>query len=173
MEIRTAFQYGDAPPLAVAEQAVRECPGDYELLALAATAALVEGRTDRAQLFLKRMKKRFVPGPADALLQALLLDQQKRRPAAAELLQRNGFTTYHGAMSAFPAGVSLSKWLSERLYEIAGIGYAPRGRVKPKAKAESKPKAAKTPTLKMAPSKTAVTKAAAAKSIASSFSKFR
>ena len=58
VEIRTAFQYGDAPPLAVAEQAVRECPGDYELLALAATAALVEGRTDRAQLFLKRMKKR-------------------------------------------------------------------------------------------------------------------
>ena len=166
VEIRTAFQYGDAPPLAVAEQAVRECPGDYELLALAATAALVEGRTDRAQLFLKRMKKRFVPGPADALLQALLLDQQKRRPAAAELLQRNGFTTYHGAMSAFPAGVSLSKWLSERLYEIAGIGYAPRGRVKPKAKAESKPKAAKTPTPKMAPSKTAVTKAAAAKAVA-------
>ena len=93
MEIRTAFQYGDAPPLDIAEQAVRECPGDYELLALAATAALVEGRADRAQLFLKRMRKRYVPGPADALLQALLLDLQKRRPAAAELLRRNGFTT--------------------------------------------------------------------------------
>ena len=50
-----------AEALAMAEDAVRACPGDGPLLLLAATAALLNGKPDRAQVFLRllRLSGRF------------------------------------------------------------------------------------------------------------------
>ena len=110
---------------------MRTCPGDYTLLCLAATAALIEERPDRAQLYLKRLRKRYEPGPTYPLLLALALDQQKRRPAARELLRQNNLTSYVTAMRVFPGGVSLSRWLSDRVNAITGVGE----RTKPKSNA--------------------------------------
>jgi hypothetical protein len=70
-KIADALNRGERHPLALAEEAVRTCPGDYTLLCLAATAALIEERPDRAQLYLKRLRKRYEPGPTYPLLLAL------------------------------------------------------------------------------------------------------
>ena len=121
-KIEDALNRGERHPLALAEEAVRTCPGDYTLLCLAATAALIEERPDRAQLYLKRLRKRYEPGPTYPLLLALALDQQKRRPAARELLRQNNLTSYVTAMRVFPGGVSLSRWLSDRVNAITGVG---------------------------------------------------
>ena len=61
-KIGDALNCGERHPLALAEEAVRTCPGDYTLLCLAATAALIEEPPDRAQLYLKRLRKRYEPG---------------------------------------------------------------------------------------------------------------
>ena len=45
--------------LAEAEKAARACPGDPIILCQAATAALLDGRPDKAQLYLKRYAKRY------------------------------------------------------------------------------------------------------------------
>ena len=121
-KIEDALNRGERHPLALAEEAVRTCPGDYTLLCLAATAALIEERPDRAQLYLKRLRKRYEPGPTYPLLLALALDQQKRRSAARELLKQNNLTSYVTAMRVFPGGVSLSRWLSDRVNAITGVG---------------------------------------------------
>src|SRR3954471_15824650 len=84
-KIGDALNRGERHPLALAEEAVRACPGDYTLLCLAATAALIEERPDRAQLYLKRLRKRYEPGPTYPLLLALALDQQKRIRVCASL----------------------------------------------------------------------------------------
>jgi predicted Zn-dependent protease len=107
-KIEDALNRGERHPLALAEEAVRACPGDYSLLCLAATTALIEERPDRAQLYLKRLRKRYEPGPTYPLLLALALDQQKRRPAARELLRQNNLTSYvsvlHGYSQNKPTG---------------------------------------------------------------------
>jgi hypothetical protein len=46
--------------LALAEEAVRAQPGDGHILLLAATAALLDEDAARAQVFLKRFRKRYV-----------------------------------------------------------------------------------------------------------------
>ena len=58
IRLEQAFAAGEAHPLVLAEQAVRDCPGDYEILCLAATAALLEDKPERALSFLKRLGKR-------------------------------------------------------------------------------------------------------------------
>jgi SNF2 family DNA or RNA helicase len=130
-KIEDALNRGERHSLSLAEEAVRTCPGDYTLLCLAATAALIEERPDRAQLYLKRLRKRYEPGPTYPLLLALALDQQKRRSAALELLKQNNLTSYVNAMRVFPGGVSLSRWLSERVNAITGV--EARAKAKPKS----------------------------------------
>src|SRR5437879_12527577 len=67
--------------LELAEQAVGACPGEASILALAATAALLDQRPDRALAFLKRISKRYSTTPTDHLLQALALFQEGKRLA--------------------------------------------------------------------------------------------
>ena len=61
--LRTAFAEPDRNSgfLELAEEAVRAQPGDGHILLLAATAALLDADPARAQVFLKRFSKRFVP----------------------------------------------------------------------------------------------------------------
>ena len=51
--------------LPLAEEAVRACQGDAAILSLAATAALFDGRAERAVVFLKRLAKRFSQNDTD------------------------------------------------------------------------------------------------------------
>ena len=78
--------------LPLAEQAVRARPGDAVILCLAATAALFDGRTERALVFLKRLSKRYIPTDTDHLLHALALAQQNKLAPARMLLERHGLT---------------------------------------------------------------------------------
>src|SRR5712691_10768394 len=54
--------------LTLAESAVEACPRDPIILTLAATAALLDQRPERALAFLKRLSKRYSATPTDHLL---------------------------------------------------------------------------------------------------------
>ena len=68
--------------LELAEKAERACPGDPAILTLAATAALLDGRADKATLYLKRYAKRYFTGEPYHLLSALALAGPKNRMSA-------------------------------------------------------------------------------------------
>jgi hypothetical protein len=66
--------------LPLAEEAVRACPGDGNVMP--AAAALLDQRPERAMVFLKRFSKRYIPVPAYGLLYALALELDNKRAAA-------------------------------------------------------------------------------------------
>ena len=76
--VRRALVRQSDTALGIAEEALRACPGEFELLLLAALAALVAGQPVRAHAFLKRHQKRYVPGKSVALLTALAFAQQRQ-----------------------------------------------------------------------------------------------
>ena len=65
-------------------------PGDFDLLLLAALAALTVGQPMRAHAFLKRHQKRFVPSRPVSLLTALALARQRQFTRAWEILRAEG-----------------------------------------------------------------------------------
>ena len=95
----------------LAEQAVRACPGDGHVLLLAATAALIDSKPERAEVFLKRFSKRFVAIGACHLLRALALAQENRLEPARSLLETHGLTDRFSALQNFPAGWTRREWL--------------------------------------------------------------
>ena len=140
--------------LPLAEEAVRACPGDAAILCLAATAALFDGRADRAAVFLKRLAKRYSQNHTDHLLQALALRQQNRRLAARQLLERHDLTTLADAIHAFPGGWERAYWLSKQLDAIferemltPGWRRASSAKGKPVAKPVAKAKAKAKPAV--------------------------
>ena len=106
--------------LAEAEKAERACPGDPIILFLAAMAALLDRRPDKAQLYLKRYGKRYVATEPYQLLSALTLAAQKKTIAARALLERHRLTDWRIAMGSFPGGWGRRRWLVERLDAIMG-----------------------------------------------------
>ena len=114
--------------LAEAEKAERACPGDPVILLMAATAALLDGEPDKAQLFLKRYAKRYTPGRPYFLLSALALAAQKKLIAARALLERHDLTELRAAMIVFPRGRARLGWLAERLDAVMGRGRPIRAR---------------------------------------------
>ena len=159
--------------LPLAEDAVRACPGDPEILCLAATAALIDGRPERALVFVKRFTKRYASTPTDRLLSALALAQQKKLAPARSLIERHGLAEPHTAVRAFPGGLERYRWLVAQLDVILGRGPAGRrqarvttGRpaVKPAAKPPARPtvkSAARRPTAEAAASAVPVARPAA------------
>ncbi len=127
--------------LALAEEAERACPGDPEILCLAATAALLDGRADRAQLYLKRYSKRYVPTDTHHLLSALTLGLQNKPTLARGVLEAHGLTGLRDALRVFPGGRGQQRWLGERLDAIMGRERQAAGR-KSVAKPARKPTAA-------------------------------
>ncbi len=128
----------DSGFLPLAEQAIEACPGDPEILLLAATAALLDARPQRALVFLKRLSK-YASGPAAHLLHALTLNQFNKRTAAKALLERHGLTNLRAATPAFPGGSRHLPWLMRELAAIVGrevpwLGWRPPARAKPKPK---------------------------------------
>jgi superfamily II DNA or RNA helicase len=134
--------------LALAENAIQACPGDAVILMLAATAALLDERPERALVFLKRFSK-HASAPSEHLLHALALNQVNKRVAARALLERNGLTTWLAAIEAFPGGSKRLPWLMPQLDSILGRQPARR----PTARAKIKPKLAPKGELRAGPRK--------------------
>ena len=130
--------------LALAETAVDACPGDPNVLTLAATAALLDERPERALVFLKRISKRYTATPTDRLLQALAIFLDGKRVAARTLLQRHELTEWPAALQAFPGGRERLPWMVSQIDAIMGRDQScPRRRQVPAAK--SKVNAASAP----------------------------
>ncbi len=106
--------------LPLAEQAVRACPDDGHVLLLAATAALIDRKPERALTFLKRFAKRFVTIGACHLLRALAIAQEGRHAPARSLLEAHGLTDRFSAMQNFPAGWTRREWLFREHDAIVG-----------------------------------------------------
>jgi superfamily II DNA or RNA helicase len=105
--------------LPLAEAALKACPGDPNLLLLAANAALIDGDHARALVFLKRFHKR-ASSTSEHLLRALALNLAGLRGAGRCLLERHRLTSPFAAISHFPAGRSHSDWLIRHLNQIMG-----------------------------------------------------
>jgi superfamily II DNA or RNA helicase len=106
--------------LPLAEDAVATCPGDGRVLSLAATAALLDRRPDRALLFLKRFCKRYKPRAAEHLLMAFALFQKNKRGAARDLLIAHELTQWPEAFQALPVGQARFRWLADQINAIMG-----------------------------------------------------
>jgi superfamily II DNA or RNA helicase len=116
--VRDALARRSDTALEIAEDAVRACPGEFELLLLAALAALAVGQPVRAQVFLKRHQKRYVPGKAVGLLTALAFAQERQFSRAWAMLCAEGIETFPAAACWFVGADVMAHWLSERLLEI-------------------------------------------------------
>src|ERR1700674_486177 len=97
--------------LPLAEEALLAHPADPVILCLAATAALLDERADRALAFLKRYAKRYVPTDTHHLLSALALAQQNKLGAARVLVERHRMTIPFHALRAFPGGWERYHWM--------------------------------------------------------------
>ncbi len=125
--------------LPLAEEAIAARPADAVLLLMAATAALLDERPERALVFLKRFSKR-AEAPAAHLLHALALNQLNKRAAAKALLEQHELTTWPAALSAFPGGYERLPWLIKRLEGIMGrVTPVPGRRPAAPAKTKSRP----------------------------------
>jgi superfamily II DNA or RNA helicase len=125
--------------LPLAEEAVEACHGNPVILLLAATAALLDERPERALVFLKRFSKR-ASASAGHLLHALALNQVNKRAAARALLESNGLTSRWSAVSAFPGGSARLPWLVRQHDSI--LGQVPLPGRRPAARAKVKPRTA-------------------------------
>jgi len=139
--------------LPLAEEAIAVCPGDAVILMLAATAALLDERPERALTFLKRFSKR-ASGPAEHLLHAVALNQLNKRLAARALLERNGLTSRFAAVNTFPGGSTRLPWLIQQLDAILDREAPFPGRrpaARPKVMPRTTPKAHTTARPRKAP----------------------
>ena len=126
--------------LPLAEEGLKACPGDPELLLMAATAAVLDRHPERALVLLKRFSKRADVG-ALHLLRALSLNQTGRREAAKSLLERHGLTTWPPAYREFPGGREHVDFLIAEINAIMGRDSG--GRAARSAKGRKQPVAAK------------------------------
>src|SRR5271155_1460251 len=132
--------------LELAESAVGACPSDPIVLTLAATAALLDERPERALVFLKRISKRYDATPTDHLLQALALFQEGKRLAAHGLLVRHELTEWPAALQVFPGGMERMRWLEGQFAAIMDQAHVlPQRRQPAAAKSKVKPAPASRP----------------------------
>jgi superfamily II DNA or RNA helicase len=129
-------RHPDTAP-SVADDALRAHPGEFELLLLAALAALAAGQPVRAHAFLKRHQKRYMPGHAAGLLTALAFAQQRQFSRAWALLCADGTESFPVAARWFVGPRAMLPWLRDRLLEIrleqSRAGPRPRPPAKPPA----------------------------------------
>ena len=133
--LRAAFAEPDRNSgfLELAEEAVRAQPGDGRILLLAATAALLDADPARAQVFLKRFSKRFVPVAAWHLLHALALGQENKLAAARAVLNDRGLADEFDVMWLFPGGLRRRRWLHGQYNRIFDRDKAGQRKHAPKA----------------------------------------
>ena len=133
--LRAAFAEPDRNSgfLELAEEAVRAQPGDGHILLLAATAALLDADPARAQVFLKRFSKRFVPVAPWHLLRALALGEENKLAAARAVLDDHGLADELDVMWLFPGGLRRRRWLHGQYNRIFDRDKAGRRKRAPKA----------------------------------------
>jgi superfamily II DNA or RNA helicase len=136
--------------LPLAEDAVRAQPADPTTLLAAATAALFDGKTARAQVFLKRFFKRYQPTLPYQLLRALVAASENKPAAARAILEAHGMEHAMLGMRQFFGGWARQDWLVEhydRIFERRKRAAAPRrtSPVATKDKARAKAKVASAP----------------------------
>lgn len=112
--------------LTQAEQAVRAQPGDAAILLLAATAALIDQRPERAQVFLKRFSKRYAASPAWHLLRALTLAAEGKLVMARSVLEGHGLANRDDAFAWFAGGWGQRAWFLRQHNQIVGRDKAGR-----------------------------------------------
>jgi superfamily II DNA or RNA helicase len=128
-QVRDGLARQPGAALAIAQQGIRACPGDFELLLLAALAAVAADQPARAHAFLKRHQKRYVPGKAVSLLSALAFAKQRQFGRARALLGAEGLDTLSSAIRWFVGDDAMIGWLSKLLVEIRHE----QGRMEPRA----------------------------------------
>jgi superfamily II DNA or RNA helicase len=146
--LRAALGVRDPAAPALAEDAMRAAPSDYDVPLLAALIMLVARQPDRALTYLKRHQKRWVSGKRNELLTALALAQLGHVGRAGSMLEAAGLDNLYRAYGALPQGVDMAEWLGDRLAEIARKRARPLP-AKPKPvvtkPAKPKPRATATP----------------------------
>jgi len=116
--VRTALAARSPRSLVLAEEAINACPGDPELLLLAALTALANAQPERAHAVLKRFRKRYVPAKDANLLTALALGQQQQWAKALSVLRDDKLDTDRAAVAAFIGDAVMQDWLLDNLHEI-------------------------------------------------------
>jgi superfamily II DNA or RNA helicase len=143
--LRAALTARDPGAPALAEEAMRTAPSDYDVPLVAALIMLVAKQPDRALTYLKRHQKRWVPGKRTELLTALALAQQGHVGRAGSMLEAAGLDTLYRAYGALPQCPGMMDWLGLSLAEIARKrGRLPQSRPKPAATKPAKSKRSAT-----------------------------
>ena len=106
----------------VAEQALRSCPTDPEVLLFGALTALASGQPERSLAVLKRYAKRYVPNKESTLLGALALGDQDQHGVALTILRSEGLDTDRAALRHFVGDAVMADWLHDRLRTIRLMG---------------------------------------------------
>jgi superfamily II DNA or RNA helicase len=154
--IRAALAERSRRSLLVAEQALNACPGDPDLLLLAALTALANADPERAHRLLKRFRKRWVPAKDVELLTALAFGQQKQYAKAMAVLRESRLDTHRAAIAAFVGDAFMQDWLLDNLDEMRRRAI-PAGVVKraektpPATRAGVKPSSARAATKSLRP----------------------
>ncbi|WP_428537954.1 DEAD/DEAH box helicase [Rhodopila sp.] len=152
--IREALVQRSPRSLVIAEQSLRSCPLDPELLLLGALTAIASGRPERGLALLKRYAKRYVPNKESTLLSALALGAQDQYAVALAVLRAEGLESDRAALRHFVGDEVMGEWLRARLATIRLMGNAalrqPRAKIAPKPVAQNP--AAKSQPARPAPS---------------------
>jgi superfamily II DNA or RNA helicase len=102
----------------LADRAVGECPGNDQVLYLAALAALLEKNPGTCQRYLTRIGKRYVLDNRHHLLWAIALAQQRNVAGALALLRKFDLDTPQNVRYWFFGDGSLWPWLADWVLRI-------------------------------------------------------
>ena len=148
--LRAALAERSGKSKAIAEQALKACPTDPELMLLSALTALASGESGQALALLKRFGKHYQTRAPAHLLTALALADQRQYAAAWAILKAKHIDTPHAAIAAFIGDAVMHDWLRARLRTIKTLGSQPIRPVTQK-RPEPPPPAPKKPPPRIKP----------------------
>jgi superfamily II DNA or RNA helicase len=148
--LRDALTARSAKAMGIAEQALKACPTDPELMLLSALTALASGEPGRALSLLKRFGKHYQTRAPAHLLTALALGDQGLHVPAWAILKAKHLDNNHAAVGAFIGDEVMHDWLRARLRAIKNFGSQPKRPVTPN-RVERPPAVAKKPPARVKP----------------------
>ena len=148
--LRAALAERSGKSKAIAEQALKACPTDPELMLLSALTALASGEPGHAISLVKRFGKRYQTRAPAHLLTALALADQGQYAAAWAILKAKHLDTPQAATAAFIGDAVMHDWLRARLRMIKTLG-SQRIRPVTQKRPEPPPPAPKKPPPRIKP----------------------
>lgn len=148
--VRDALSARDPAANQLAEAALRACPGDPDLLLLAALTVLMAEDAARAERLLKRYAKHYVAGKSHALLVAMTAAAQGQVGRAAAILQAERLESVESVAHCFVGSASMLPWLTPRLDAIKRAA-----RAAPRRNPAPRPAVRRTPLTSRAPARPA------------------